>query len=96
MSPPRSLQDVPHDKAASGCKSEIFSRLPDILIEKDCILSEKSYPRTILCSESAKSESARSDQVKDEKAVGSCEGGSKKITYSRGGAKKAEKGEQEK
>ena len=36
------------------------------------------------------------NQVKDEKVVGSCEGGSKKITYSRGGMKKAEKKEQNK
>jgi Protein of unknown function (DUF1161) len=36
------------------------------------------------------------NQVKDEKVVGSCEGGSKKITYSRGGVKKAEKKEQKK
>jgi hypothetical protein len=36
------------------------------------------------------------DQVKDEKVVGSCEGGSKKITYTRGGAKKAEEQEQKK
>jgi hypothetical protein len=33
------------------------------------------------------------DQVKEEKVVGSCEGGSKKITYSRGGMKKTEKEE---
>ena len=33
------------------------------------------------------------DQVKDEKVVGSCEGGSKKITYSRGAEKAAEKKE---
>jgi hypothetical protein len=36
------------------------------------------------------------DQVKEEKVVGSCEGGSKKITYSRGGVKKTEKKEQPK
>jgi hypothetical protein len=35
-----------------------------------------------------------SDQVKDEKVVGSCEGGSKKIIYSRGGMKKAGEKEQ--
>jgi hypothetical protein len=36
------------------------------------------------------------DQVKDEKVVGSCEGGSKKITYSRGEVKKTEEKEQKK
>lgn len=36
------------------------------------------------------------DQVKDEKVVGSCEGGSKKITYSRDGVKKEEKEEEKK
>jgi hypothetical protein len=35
-------------------------------------------------------------QVKDQKVIGSCDGGSKKITYSRGAGKKANKEEEKK
>jgi Protein of unknown function (DUF1161) len=35
-------------------------------------------------------------QAKDQKVIGSCDGGSKKITYSRGAGKKANKEEEKK